>query len=183
MSDSKFKGPNKCHYCEDPAVMSILWAEGRAYIPVCKSHKKKAIHQVTVTNKDEVDKIYPYEEAYRGFGAFLRPERKNSALQEAPEAPYGRADVPRGVGGINTRTGTDIQAIKGPSITKFVGKTVEPKATRVVSSPDGEKQEIPDSLLKMLGKDWKTLRATRVHDNRMTVSIDGVVYSVYTRRG
>jgi len=43
--------------------------------------------------------------------------------------------------------------------------------------------EIPDSLLKMLGLDWKSLKAFRQHDNRLLVNVDGVRFTVYTRRG
>lgn len=124
------------------------------------------------------------------FGRQVSSERRESAFQEAPaepppRAPAGRRDVPRGVV-IQTRTGRDIRGVTGKNIKRATGKglgrgTEGPK--RVITKRSGVRQEIPDSFLRMLGTDWKTMRADRVHDNRMSVNIDGVRYTVYTRRG
>lgn len=124
------------------------------------------------------------------FGRQAGSERVWSAFQEAPEdtthrAPIGRRGTPRGA--VHTQhTGPNIQGVTGAPIKRVsIGKKGRGTRgyTRKVLKPDGEKQEIPDSLLQMLGTDWKTLRASRVHDNRMTLNIDGVRFSVYTRRG
>jgi hypothetical protein len=35
--------PQKCKYCDSPATKALLWAEGRAYVPVCgDEHLAKA---------------------------------------------------------------------------------------------------------------------------------------------
>ena len=124
------------------------------------------------------------------FGLQAGPERVQSAFDEAParptpRAPIGRRSAPRGAV-LPTRKGKDIMGAKGKHIAKSVRKgrraEVRGPARRVAVRP-GVRQEIPDSLLQMLGTDWKTMRAHRVHDNRMTVNIDGVRYTVYTRRG
>jgi F like protein len=52
---------SKCAYCKKPATKAVIWADGRAYIPVCDEHLAKARHRVTVTNHDEVT-------AVRGIG-------------------------------------------------------------------------------------------------------------------
>ena len=49
--------PQKCKYCTDRAVKGYVWAEGRAYIPVCEKHQAKARHQIESENKDAVEKI------------------------------------------------------------------------------------------------------------------------------
>ena len=49
--------PHKCKYCDAPATLAIIWAEGRAFIPVCEKHKVKAIYQVEKINNDEVENI------------------------------------------------------------------------------------------------------------------------------
>jgi len=49
--------PHKCKYCDEPATLAIIWAEGRAFIPVCEKHKVKAIYQVEKVNHDEVEVI------------------------------------------------------------------------------------------------------------------------------
>lgn len=208
----------KCKYCDQPAAVSLIWADGRAYIPVCKAHERKARNQVASQSDSVCDvknveqgpiayresRCYPAthpqarmeaalepalafvaeEEAGTYFGLRADPGRLQSAFSEAPRAPLrrapiGRRDIPRGTQ-FQTRKGRDIQGVKG-TIRQRVGpapqRTVGDKPTRVAG------KEIPDSLLQMLGTDWKTMRAKRVHDNRMTINIDGVRFSVYTRRG
>lgn len=131
------------------------------------------------------------EQPGQHFGLQAGFDRLNSALQEAPakpppRAPTGRRSTPRGAT-IRTHSGPDIQGVKSgePIRRSTVGRrskgTSGPKRRQQL--PDREVQEIPDSLLQMLGTDWKTMRAHRVHDNRMTVNIDGVRFSLYTRRG
>lgn len=210
----------KCKYCDQPAAVSLIWADGRAYIPVCKAHERKARNQVASQN-DSVCDVKQVEQgpiAYREhqfnpqarmeqalqpalafvddeepgtyFGLQASPERRLSAFSEAPaepppRAPIGRRDIPRGAV-IQTRTGGDIQGVTGQPIKRTTGKGLGKGTSgpeRVVMKRDRTRQEIPDSLLQMLGTDWKTMRAMRVHDNRMTVTVDGVRYSVYTRRG
>jgi hypothetical protein len=130
------------------------------------------------------------EEAGTHFGLQASPERRLSAFAEAPadpppRAPIGRRDIPRGAI-VPTRTGGDIQGVTGQPIKRATGKGLGKGTSgpeRVVMKRDRTRQEIPDSLLQMLGTDWKMMRAMRVHDNRMTVTVDGVRYSVYTRRG
>ncbi len=51
------KKPHKCKYCESQATEAYVWADGRAYIPVCNKHKEKARNQIENTNKDEIVQI------------------------------------------------------------------------------------------------------------------------------
>ncbi len=120
------------------------------------------------------------------FGRRVGMDRKLSALLgETPAAPprvarSGRRAAPRGAT-IKTRSGKGIQGISGDPIKRRSGGDIRTRSTdphRVISG-----KYIPDSLLQMLGTDWKTLKATRLHDNRLTLNIDGVRYSLYTRRG
>jgi len=53
----KIDKPQKCEYCKEPATKGYLWAEGRAYIPVCEDHREKVKKQIEVTNKDEISGI------------------------------------------------------------------------------------------------------------------------------
>lgn len=213
----------KCKYCEEPAALSLIWADGRAYIPVCKGHESTARNRIRQQNDSVVDvkqveqgplayreSYYPPghpaglmqsalepalafvedEEPGTYFGLQADPERAHSALQEAPARPpprarIGRRGTPRGAV-IPTHSGPDIQGISTRPVAKATtgrkgkGTAGDP---RRVQLPSKVRQEIPDSLLQMLGTDWKNLKAYRVHDNRMTINIDGVRYSVYTRRG
>jgi len=131
------------------------------------------------------------EEAGTHFGLQASPERLQSAFQEAPaqpppRAPIGRRSTPRGAVIPSRRGGDEPMGFTKGAITKYHGqraKRVSQRTPRTTQLPSGVKQEIPDSLMQMLGTDWKNMRATRVHDNRMTIDIDGVRFSVYTRRG
>lgn len=51
--------PQKCHYCDGPATFSILWAEGKAYVPVCSSHKEKGIREITKDYGGKPDAVRP----------------------------------------------------------------------------------------------------------------------------
>jgi len=204
----------KCKYCDEPAAVSLIWADGRAYIPVCKAHERKARNQIASQNDSVCDvkqveqgPIAPrgrmeqalrpaldfVEEAPPGayFGLQADPRRAESALAEAPaesppRASIGRRDTPRGAL-FRKRTSSDMQGVKaGKPIKRSTGKGVNRRgqdSRGSVERPDRTRQEIPDSLLQMLGSDWSTMQARRVHDNRMTINIDGVRYSVYTRKG
>lgn len=220
MEESTATKAQKCKYCDQPAAVSLIWADGRAYIPVCKAHEQKARNRVKSQNDSVVDvkKVEQGPIAYREhtfmpqarmeqalepalafvedeepgtyFGLQADDTRLESAFLEAPadpppRAPIGRRDIPRGAV-VQTRTGGDIMGVTGQAIKRATGKGLgrgTRGVTRQIMKRTRRRQEIPDSLMQMLGTDWKTMRATRVHDNRMTVTIDGVRYSVYTRRG
>lgn len=46
--------PHKCKYCEAPATRDLIWADGRAYIPVCDGHRKRGEHRILVKNSDKI---------------------------------------------------------------------------------------------------------------------------------
>ena len=206
----------KCQFCERQAQYSLIMDDGKNHVPVCRSHmqdgreliRAEGSSVVDIKHVDQRPLVYRehsqllsqrMESALRPaldfveedlgpgelFGLQADPIRAASAFQEAPEAAIGRRDVP--VGAVTrTRTGKDIQGVKGRPIKRVSGGQ-KAKGTsgpvRNITKRDMSREEIPDSLLQMLGKDWKTLRAHRVHDNRMTINVDGVRFSVYTRRG
>ena len=33
--------PHKCKYCDEPAAYDLIWADGRAFLPVCREHRAK----------------------------------------------------------------------------------------------------------------------------------------------
>lgn len=39
--------PQKCEECDNPAVKSIIWAEGMAYVPVCEDHLDEMVKHIT----------------------------------------------------------------------------------------------------------------------------------------
>ena len=46
----------KCKYCKDDATKGVIWADGRARIPVCDDHLQRAKDKVA-DNNDAVDKV------------------------------------------------------------------------------------------------------------------------------
>ncbi len=50
--------PQKCSFCTEGATKSLLWAEGRAYIPVCDKHEQKARGIIVDKNDDEVAAVH-----------------------------------------------------------------------------------------------------------------------------
>lgn len=49
--------PQKCEYCKQPATKAYIWADGRAYIPVCKKHEQKAKSDIVDKNNDAVTEV------------------------------------------------------------------------------------------------------------------------------
>jgi hypothetical protein len=55
----KISKPQKCKYCDSPATKACIWADGRAYIPVCDGHESAAKRRIEKTNRDKVSAIRP----------------------------------------------------------------------------------------------------------------------------
>jgi hypothetical protein len=168
--------PQRCKFCPARATKALVWGDGRSRVAVCPAHEAAARRRIREQGESIIDVVTLKEGALNpshpadrmsqalelppdfcyddrvpgeGFGRRVDPERRESALEEAPaEAP------PKARGSI-----------------------------RRSLLPSGKVREIPDSLLKMLGTDWKRLKANRVHDNRINMDIDGTRFTVYTRRG
>lgn len=202
-----YKDAQQCEFCERPAVHSLIASDGKAYVPVCKKHGGQArkllrkhenaivdVHWISPQARpaQRAESAFQARPVFREdppgtyFGLQADARRRASALMEQPPvmpavAPLGRADVPRGnlfparanVDDIMARTDVGIRHRSTDDL-----RTRSTPPLRVISG-----KYIPDSFLQMLGTDWRTLRATRVHDNRMTLTIDGINYTLYTRRG
>lgn len=55
--EGKINKPQKCKYCDGAATKAYLWANGRAYIPVCDAHESNAKTRIEKTNRDKVSAI------------------------------------------------------------------------------------------------------------------------------
>jgi len=202
-----YRDAQQCHFCEGPAVRSLVASDGKLYVPVCKKHERRARKLIRKQEDAVVDvhRISPLarpdqraesafqpipdfgeESAGTYFGLQADAHRRASALMEQPlagpaVAPLGRADVPRGNLFPARANPNDVMARTDVGIRHRSTADLRTRSTpplRVISG-----KYIPDSFLQMLGTDWRTLRATRIHDNRMTLTIDGINYTLYTRRG
>jgi hypothetical protein len=76
LEEGKISEPQACKYCGEPATQAYIWAEGRAYIPVCEKHRKAAKTRIEKTNRDKVTAVRPI------------PQRQTTAAAEqAPITP------------------------------------------------------------------------------------------------
>ena len=55
------KEVKSCKYCKNAPTKKVIWADGRAYIPVCDDHIKKARDVVEKDNNDKVEEVINYE--------------------------------------------------------------------------------------------------------------------------
>lgn len=40
----------KCEYCKEIATQQLIWADGRAYVPICDKHEAKARKDINDKN-------------------------------------------------------------------------------------------------------------------------------------
>lgn len=59
IEEKKLPAQQKCKYCHEQATKRIIWAEGRAYVPVCDSHLAKGKEDLKAKNGalGEVDHV------------------------------------------------------------------------------------------------------------------------------
>jgi len=74
--EGKIKQPQKCKYCDSDATKAYVWADGRAYIPVCDSHEKTAKRRIEKTNRDKVSAIRP-----------IPQKGQSTAVEQVPVTP------------------------------------------------------------------------------------------------
>jgi len=46
-----------CKFCKKPATKKLIWAEGRAYVPVCDDHEEKGRQVLKDKSNATVDKV------------------------------------------------------------------------------------------------------------------------------
>jgi hypothetical protein len=82
--------PQPCHYfregCKNQATKSLIWAERRAFIPVCDEHEQKA-RDVIAAQHDEVVDVWPIVEA-KHDPAY---ERETAQIKLRAETPQAKA--------------------------------------------------------------------------------------------
>ena len=81
---------HKCKYCDKPATLKIIWADGRAFIPVCDKHKEKAIYQIEKINHDEVEEILSLPEKDAEKEETEKGESEKGESEYAPVNPSGK---------------------------------------------------------------------------------------------
>lgn len=58
--------PQKCKFCDSAATKSLIWADGRAYIPCCDEHEDKARSKIEDDNDDSVTYVRKIDETFAG---------------------------------------------------------------------------------------------------------------------
>lgn len=158
-----------CRYCLEPAVASLTYNE-KEYVPVCWGHE--------VVGRQEIRKLgYGVTDMVAIDNRTAAPggdDKLARALQPAPTYPAATAE---------SRFGLRVDAKRAAAaVAEATPAEISPNSPNIkrVSEPG---KDLPTAFLQALGTDWRNLRATRVHSNRITVSIDDQKYTVYTRRG
>lgn len=88
---SGFPAKQKCKYCKEQATKRIIWAEGRAYVPVCDSHLAKA--KAKIGGENEVDKVLDVKDC-------IEVERKALNPTYAVDAEQWTKDLVSGMGNV-----------------------------------------------------------------------------------
>jgi hypothetical protein len=70
-----------CKYCSERATKGYIWADGRAIVPVCDAHGKRAKHRIVVKNKDAVAKVVELDSA----GKIVKEDEDEWDLWTHPE--------------------------------------------------------------------------------------------------
>jgi hypothetical protein len=170
-----------CGYCHRQATQSLVWAEGYAYIPVCPAHDTAARNTIRESGGSVID-VRKCSDLPLGY----HEAKMARALQPAPTAREPHEESSYGLRCDPLRRASLTQAAPTLRFTPVLRE--QPVRYRMTDKPVQEAQkvageEIPTSLLRMLGTNWKRLKAFRVHDNRVALNIDGTPYTVYTRKG
>lgn len=92
--EKKLPKTQKCKYCTNEATKAVMWAEMRAYVPVCADHVTKAKDNLKEKNGDlgEVDKVCDIEELRK------RQEKKSLDPSYAVNTKQWTEDLITGMG-------------------------------------------------------------------------------------
>jgi hypothetical protein len=171
----------KCAYCDGDATHSVIWDGGHGFIPACDEHHTHARNTIRLLGGSIID-TYQIANTPVGFsmgqGVGTPSEHRMwEALQPVPREIFHSS----GGYGLGQRVNAERCRFMEQDPPEAV--TGQPETISKPVSKDQSKKKIPSALLQMLGTPWKTMRVYRVHDNRMNVTIDGIRYTLYTRRG
>lgn len=87
--------PQACRYCKAPAVKSLIWADGRAYVPVCADHESKARDKIVNTNRDEVVYVRKIDEDTTTANVAAYPVPLGRPLRRVTRKRKGREWIDR----------------------------------------------------------------------------------------
>jgi len=173
-----------CEYCDQP-VTKVLVLGGGGSISVCNGHVADGRRQASDEDLSVVDvrDVQPGLAVYREH-TFIPEQRFRSALRPALEfVPSVEPGTYFGLRGCGVRRRKS--AFQEASVVPVKSRKNVIAKQKDADSNGGDlaKKEVPSALLKMLGQDWRNLKARRVHANRVSVDVDGVKYTLYTRKG
>jgi hypothetical protein len=196
----------ECMYCEGSALYSLIYMEGKKYIPTCANHETVARAEIRDYGSGVDDVI---ECAIAPFGSPGAPmptaieSRMHSAHQKAPprhtapgpESNFGQRVGGRRQGAVLTEAApqvmrsTDqgyvdkaIARVWGNQPLRYTDKDYVDKAVNRTKKKR-EKQKAK-TVLQALGGDWTTLRARKIQGGtRIDMLIDGDRWTIYSRKG
>jgi len=150
----------ECRYCDQPAEESLLYGRKVGeYFACCIAHEGDARAEILAMERGVLDTVaidmsqFPTAES-----------RMASALTSAPRYPEPDEHSSFGLRVDPRRAKSAVEAMPVPS----------DRSTSV--SP-------AQTFLQALGGDWQNVRVFHTSKNRLSLTIDGVKYTVYSRKG
>lgn len=94
-----YKKPRTCRWCDQPATKSMIWADGRAFIPTCDAHEAKTRNQIEKKNDDEVAEVIPIAKVEdtmtANVAAYPKPIGGGEVLRRTPQDPRKKKRLDR----------------------------------------------------------------------------------------
>lgn len=182
MAKNKPEFSQECRYCSQPAIASLTYGEkGAEFMPVCWAHEELARNEIKGMGYGVVDTVAIDNTGVNGMrgSSLYRIPRTEAmlarALEPAPVYPEPTA---------KSRFGLRVDARRAAGAVAVVeaDAPIAPGKVGVSKQPEPNRDE-PTAFLQALGTDWRNLRMSRINSNRLTVSIDSMRFTLYTRKG
>lgn len=181
MPENKATYSQDCRYCSQPAMASLTYGDKAAdFMPVCWGHEEMARNEIKKLGMGVVDMVAIDNTGVNGMrGSSLYRIPRNEALlaralEPAPVYPAATAE---------SRYGLRVDPRRAAAAFAVVEADAPPAPGKAVPSKVEPNRDEPKAFLQALGSDWRNLRASRINNNRLTVSIDSMRFTLYTRKG
>lgn len=85
--------PQSCLYCDHDALWSLVYMEGKKFIPVCSGHDSTAREDIQESGYSVTDKVM-VSRVFEGYGRRV-DDRRMASMMEAPPAEPPPLVTPR----------------------------------------------------------------------------------------
>ena len=166
----------RCMYCDNTALWSLTYLEGKKYMPVCANHETLARSEIRKAGSGVDDRVAvvqtrsPYE-SRRMWSLQCRAPRLDERMTEQQLGRRVTTDRQRS---LDEAPPAEPPVVLRPSDPDYVKRAVQ----RNVALSKSKQQ----TFLQRMGDDWTTLRARKIND-RIDLMVDGDRFTLYSKRG